>query len=85
MSPGIALAISAMASPSFCIFTILIAGDIVGANVGDCVGANVGDGVGAKITKNSVSNYLHMVLYVQCKHTRTVNTSLISARAHIAT
>ena len=51
VSPGIALAISAMAFPSSCIR------DIVGADVGINVGADVGINVGADVEED-VDHYL---------------------------
>ena len=48
VSPGIALAISAMAFPSCCILAI----DTVGADVGTNVGADVGILVGADVGIN---------------------------------
>ena len=51
VSPGIALAISAMAFPSCCIR------DTVGADVGIDVGADVGINVGADINQEDTDHY----------------------------
>ena len=67
VSPGIALAISAMAFPSCCI-GVAVGADI-GANVGDDVGANVGDDVGANVgadVEKDTDHHLHrMKLFIQ--------------------
>ena len=49
VSPGIALAKSAMASPSSCILTSDTVGDTVGIKVGALVGTNVGADVGINV------------------------------------